>query len=116
MNLCDAEIEVNKVGFTRWNAMQERSERRFEIKIARCLYHELTTALGVPELTLDICQIDNAGFNSYLPDKVVFNRGGPRPSHRRRQQGMQLRLGRNRWRRIALCRLLSSPIVAAAVR
>ena len=78
-NLCDAEIEVNKVGFTHWNTMKvvERSERRFEIKITRCLYHELTTALGVPELTPVICQVDNAAFNSYLPDMVVFNRGGP---------------------------------------
>lgn len=78
-NLCDAEIEVNKVGFTRWNRMEvvERSERRFEIKITRCLYHELTTALGVPELTPVICHVDNAAFNSYVPDKVVFNRGGP---------------------------------------
>jgi hypothetical protein len=78
-NLCDAEIEVNKIGFTKWNTLEvvERSERRFEIKITRCLYHELTTSLGIPELTPVICQVDNAAFNSYLPDKVVFNRGGP---------------------------------------
>ena len=78
-NLCDAEIEVNKVGFTHWNTMEivDRSERRFEIRITRCLNHELTTAMGMPELTPVICQVDNAGFNSYLPDKVVFNRGGP---------------------------------------
>jgi L-2-amino-thiazoline-4-carboxylic acid hydrolase-like protein len=78
-NLCDAEIEVNKAGFTRWNTLEvvERSARRFEIKITRCLYHELTTALGIPELTPVVCQIDNAAFNSYLPDKVIFNRAGP---------------------------------------
>ena len=78
-NLCDAEIEVNKTGFTKWNTMEvvERTKRRFEIKITRCLYHELTTSLGVPELTPVICQVDNAAFNSYLPDKIVFNRGGP---------------------------------------
>ena len=78
-NLCDAEIEVNKTGFTQWNTLEvvERSERRFEIKITRCLYHELTVSLGLPELTPVICQVDNAAFNSYLPDKVVFNRGGP---------------------------------------
>ncbi|HEV2545967.1 MAG TPA: L-2-amino-thiazoline-4-carboxylic acid hydrolase [Stellaceae bacterium] len=78
-NLCDAEIEVNKTGFTKWNTMEvvERTERRFEIKITRCLYHELTTSVGVPELTPVICQVDNAAFNSYLPDKIVFNRGGP---------------------------------------
>jgi hypothetical protein len=78
-NLCDAEIEVNKVGFTRWNTRKvvERTERRFEIRITRCLYHELMTSVGVPELTPVVCQIDNAAFNSYLPDKIVFNRGGP---------------------------------------
>lgn len=78
-NLCDAEIEVNKTGFTQWNTLEvvERSERRFEIKITRCLYHELAVSLGLPELTPVICQVDNAAFNSYLPDKVVFNRGGP---------------------------------------
>jgi hypothetical protein len=78
-NLCDAEIEVNKIGFTKWNTLEviERSERRFEIKITRCLYHELAKSVGVPELTPVICQVDNAAFNSYLPDKILFHRGGP---------------------------------------
>jgi hypothetical protein len=78
-NLCDEEIIVNQSGPTRWNTLEvvERTERRFEIKITRCLYHELTTSLGIPELTPVICQIDNAAFNSYLPDEVVFTRGGP---------------------------------------
>jgi L-2-amino-thiazoline-4-carboxylic acid hydrolase-like protein len=78
-NLCDAEIEVNRTGFTKWNTLEviERSERRFEIKITRCLYHELASSVGVPELTPVICQVDNAAFNSYLPDRIVFNRGGP---------------------------------------
>jgi hypothetical protein len=77
--LCDAEIEVNRTGFTRWNTLEvvDRSERRFEVKITRCLYHELTTSLGIPELTPVICQVDNAAFNSYLPDQIVFSRGGP---------------------------------------
>jgi hypothetical protein len=70
---------VNKVGFTRWNTLKvvARTERRFEIRITRCLYHELMTSVGVPELTSVACQIDNAAFNSYLPDKIVFNRDGP---------------------------------------
>jgi hypothetical protein len=77
-NLCDEEIRVNRTGPTRWNTLEvvERSERRFEIRITRCLYHELTTSLGIPELTPVICQIDNAAFNSYLPDAVLFTRGG----------------------------------------
>ena len=78
-NLRDAELEVNQTGPTRWNTLEvvERTAHRFEIKITRCLYHELTTALGIAELTPVVCQIDNAAFNSYLPDKLVFNRGGP---------------------------------------
>lgn len=78
-NLCDAEIQVNRAGFTRWNTLEvvERSPRGFEIKITRCLYHELTASVGTPELTPVICQIDNAAFNSYLPDRIVFDRGGP---------------------------------------
>lgn len=78
-NLCDAEIEVNQSGPTQWNTMEvvERTPHRFEIKITRCMYHELTTSLGIPELTTVVCQIDNAAFNSYLPDVVIFSRGGP---------------------------------------
>jgi hypothetical protein len=78
-NLCDEELEVNRVGVTRWNTLEvvERTEHRFEIKITRCLYHELATSLGVPEITPIVCQIDNAAFNSYLPDEVLFHRRGP---------------------------------------
>lgn len=78
-NLCNQEIQVNRSGPTRWNKLEvvARTERHFEIRITRCLYHELTTSLGIPELTPVICQIDNAAFNSYLPDKVAFTRGGP---------------------------------------
>jgi hypothetical protein len=78
-NLCDLELEVNKTGPTRWNTLEvvARTDRRFQVKITRCLYHELTTSLGVPELTKVVCQIDNAAFNSYLPDEVLFNRRGP---------------------------------------
>ena len=47
------------------------------MKITRCLYHELASSVGVPELTPIACQIDNACFNSYLPDQVLFHRGGP---------------------------------------
>lgn len=78
-NFCDQELEVNKTGLTRWNTMEvvERTERRFELKITRCLYHELAVSVGVPEITPIVCQIDNAGFNSYLPDRMLFHRGGP---------------------------------------
>jgi hypothetical protein len=74
----EKELEINRTGTTRWNTLEivERTSRRFEIKIVRCLYHELVTSLGIPEVTPLVCQIDNAVFNSYLPDQVTFHRGG----------------------------------------
>jgi hypothetical protein len=69
-NLCEQELLVNQTGPTRWNTLEvvDRSEHRFEIRITRCLYHELAVSVGAPELTPVVCQIDNACFNSYLPD------------------------------------------------
>ena len=78
-NLCDEELLLSKTGPTRWNtlAVMDRTPRRFEIRVTRCLYHELAQSLGIPEITPVVCQIDNAAFNSYLPDSIVFSRGGP---------------------------------------
>ena len=53
----------------------ERSARRFEIKITRCMFHEFAISVGIPEMTPVVCQIDNAMFNSYLPDEMTFDRG-----------------------------------------
>lgn len=73
----DQEIENNRSGLVRWNTMQvvERTERRFELKITRCMFHEFAVYLGIPEMTPIVCQIDNAMFNSYLPDEMTFDRG-----------------------------------------
>ena len=77
-NFADSEIENNRTGLVRWNTMQvvERSENRFEIRITRCMFHEFVVSVGLPELTPIVCQIDNAMFNSYLPDEMLFDRGG----------------------------------------
>lgn len=77
-NLIEKELEINRTGTTRWNTLKviERTRRRFEIKILRCLYHEFALSLSIPEIVPMICQIDNAVFNSYLPDQVIFQRGG----------------------------------------
>jgi hypothetical protein len=71
------ELEINRTGTTRWNTLEvvERSDQRFEIKITRCLFHELACSLNIPEFTPLICQVDNAVFNSYLPEKMIFHRG-----------------------------------------
>lgn len=77
--LFDEELKVNREGLTRWNTLVvvAHGPQRSEWKVTRCLYHELTSSLGIPEFTPVICQIDNAAFASYLPDEVVFHRGGP---------------------------------------
>ena len=80
----------------------ERSERRFEIKITR-LYDELATALGVPEFTPVVCQIDNAAFNSYLPDRVYS--WSTWAAYRGWRGGMQLRMERGRLRFVCARRI-----------
>ncbi len=78
-NLCDQELRVNRAGPTKWNTLEviDRTKDRFEVRVTQCLCHELATFVGVPEFTPVVCQLDNAGFNSYLPDRVVFHRGRP---------------------------------------
>lgn len=73
----DQEIANNRSGLVRWNAVEvvERTQRRFELKVTRCMFHEFATYLGIPEMTPIVCQIDNAMFNSYLPDEMTFDRG-----------------------------------------
>jgi hypothetical protein len=77
-NFTDLEIENNRSGLVRWNKMEvvARTDRRFEIKITSCMFHEFAVSLGIPEMTPIVCQIDNAMFNSYLPDEMTFDRGG----------------------------------------
>jgi hypothetical protein len=77
-NFSKLEIENNRTGLVRWNKMEvvNRTDRQFEIKIKRCMFHELAVSLGIPEITPIVCQIDNAMFNSYLPDEMTFDRGG----------------------------------------
>lgn len=76
-NFSALEIENNRTGLVRWNKMEvvERSAQRFEIKITRCMFHKFSVSLGIPEMTPVVCQIDNAMFNSYLPDEMIFDRG-----------------------------------------
>jgi len=78
LNFSELEIENNRSGLVRWNKMEvvERSARRFEIKVTRCMFHEFAVSVGIPEMTPIVCQIDNAMFNSYLPDEMTFDRSG----------------------------------------
>jgi len=77
-NLKKYQQRTNTEGITRLNTMQiiEESESRYEYRVTRCLFYELFSYLEVPELTSIMCSIDNAIFNSYLPEKVIFHRNG----------------------------------------
>jgi hypothetical protein len=77
-NLIENQQRANREGSTRLNTMNiiERSESRYEFHVTRCLFHELFLHLNVPELTQVICSIDNAIFNTYLPEKLTFHRNG----------------------------------------
>lgn len=68
----------NREGTTRLNTMEviEQNENRYEFRITRCLFFEFFSHLEVPELTAIMCSIDNAIFNSYLPEEVTFHRNG----------------------------------------
>lgn len=88
----ELEVENNRSGLVRWNKMEvvKRTNRRFEIKITRCMFHEFAAHLSIPEMTPIDCQIDNAMFNSCLPDEMTFDRGGI--AHRLPDRGWQARM------------------------
>lgn len=77
-NLIAYQQRTNREGPTRLNKMEiiEQSEKRYEFKVTKCLFFEFFSSLGIKELTSLMCSIDNAIFNSYLPEQVCFHRGG----------------------------------------
>ena len=77
-NLVKYQQITNREGPTRLNTMEviEESGKRYAFRVTRCLFHELFSQLGVPELTSIMCSIDNAIFNTYLPEKLTFHRNG----------------------------------------
>ena len=77
-NLKKFQQRANEEGSTKLNTIEiiEESENKYEFRVTRCLFHELFTYLNVPELTSVLCSVDNAIFNTYLPEKLIFHRNG----------------------------------------
>ena len=77
-NLITYMQRTNREGPTRWNRVEilEQSECKYEVRVHNCLFHEVYTELGIPELTRLMCAVDNAIFNTYLPEKITFHRNG----------------------------------------
>lgn len=77
-NLKKYQQKTNNEGITKLNTMEiiEENKSRYEFRVTRCVFHELFSYLEVPELTSIMCSIDNAIFNTYLPEKLIFHRNG----------------------------------------
>jgi hypothetical protein len=54
----------------------EKSDKKYSFKVTRCLFYEFFDELNIPELTAIMCSVDNAIFNSYLPEELIFHRDG----------------------------------------
>ncbi|MCT4620373.1 MAG: L-2-amino-thiazoline-4-carboxylic acid hydrolase [Marinisporobacter sp.] len=77
-NLVKYQKRVKKEGTTKLNKMEiiEQTNDRYVYKVTKCMFYEFFKYLEVPELTRIMCSIDNAIFNSYLPEKITFHRNG----------------------------------------
>lgn len=77
-NLIVYQQRIHQEGLTRWNAMEvlEQSARKYEIRVTACMYFTFYDSLGIPEMTRLMCAVDNAIFNSYLPERITFHRNG----------------------------------------
>lgn len=75
-NLIKYQKMTNKTGITKLNTMEvvKENDSIYYFKVTRCMFHELFSQLGVEELTSVMCAVDNAVFNCYLPNELVFDR------------------------------------------
>ena len=56
--LCDEELRINRTGVTRWNTLDvvDRSDRRFEVRVTRCRYHETRAGWSLSSWTSSTSQ------------------------------------------------------------
>lgn len=77
-NLVKYQKRVKNEGTTKLNTMEiiEETNNKYVYKVTKCIFYDFFNYLGMPELTRIMCSIDNAIFNSYLPEKITFHRNG----------------------------------------
>lgn len=56
----------------------EQSEMKYEFHVKNCIFKAIFSKFNCSELLGVFCTIDNATYNIYSPDKIVFFRGGQR--------------------------------------
>lgn len=76
-NLVKYQQRTKNEGVTRLNEMKiiSRTEDHYEFRMTRCMFYEFFKQMNTPELTTIMCAADNAVFNTYLPNEIVFERG-----------------------------------------
>lgn len=78
-NLIKYQKRTNMEGPTRKNEMKVITENEssyiFQIE-NECCFFKLFSIFNMPVLTTVFCEIDNAIFNIYLPDRLLFHRNG----------------------------------------
>lgn len=78
-NLIKYQQMTNREGPTRMNRITvlEQNDRNYLFEIrGKCCFFEVFSFFGVPELTTIFCETDNAIFNIYCADQVIFDRKG----------------------------------------
>jgi len=75
-NLIKYQQKAKEEGATRLNEMRiiRQDENRYEYCVTRCMFFEFFNMMNAPELTKIMCAADNAIFNTYLPNEIVFER------------------------------------------
>jgi hypothetical protein len=65
-------------GAIQWSRVEieESSDTVRKYRCTFCMIHHFLSELGIPELTEPFCSLDNALYNSYLPNEMTFDRGG----------------------------------------
>ncbi|MBI5503517.1 MAG: L-2-amino-thiazoline-4-carboxylic acid hydrolase [Deltaproteobacteria bacterium] len=66
-------------GAIRWSKVEgeERTDTTRSYRCVSCMIHVFLSKVGIPELTESFCSLDNALYNSYMPNQMTFDRGGP---------------------------------------
>lgn len=76
-NLVKYQQKAKEEGATKLNEMRiiRHTKECYEYCVTRCMFFEFFTNMGAPELTRIMCAADNAIFNTYLPNEIIFERG-----------------------------------------
>jgi hypothetical protein len=67
----------NREGAIRWSKveMDEEGGAIYKYRCTFCMIHDFLSKVGAPELTEAFCTLDNALYNAYLPNEMIFHRG-----------------------------------------